>query len=204
MAKVTAPLMSFTASGAIAKALVFFPWKGINAVRQYVIPTNPDTDPQRIQRGYLRELVAAIHAAQTQMVYPWNKDDTAAYRQLAATEPTPRTWFNQVVRQGVLQLVADKSFAVFMQGLTTPGTDELAVVLAWYRTAAEAITEGYFWYGTSPTALINKELAEVSGDTAYVTINDLVTGKKYYWQFRSTLHDDYDNCRSGIYHGTPL
>ncbi|MGI9863023.1 hypothetical protein SDD30_16730 [Moorella naiadis] len=43
MAKVTAPLMSMDASGALGKALVFAKWKGINYARRYTIPMNPNT-----------------------------------------------------------------------------------------------------------------------------------------------------------------
>lgn len=40
MAKVTGPLYSMSASGKLGNAIVFFPWKGINAVRQWVVPVN--------------------------------------------------------------------------------------------------------------------------------------------------------------------
>jgi len=40
MAKVTGPLYSMSASGTIGKAMVFFGWKGINVVREWLIPKN--------------------------------------------------------------------------------------------------------------------------------------------------------------------
>jgi hypothetical protein len=40
MAKVTGPLFSMSASGKIANSMVFFGWKGLNVVRQWVIPAN--------------------------------------------------------------------------------------------------------------------------------------------------------------------
>jgi hypothetical protein len=40
MVKVTGPMQSISASGAFAKSMVFFGWKGINVVRQWLIPTN--------------------------------------------------------------------------------------------------------------------------------------------------------------------
>lgn len=54
MAKVTGPLMSMSASGKIADAIVFSVWKGVAYVRQYVIPANPmdpDQGDQRIILG---------------------------------------------------------------------------------------------------------------------------------------------------------
>lgn len=50
MAKVTGPLMSMSASGAIGKALVFFPWKGTAVVREWLKPANPQSATQGDQR----------------------------------------------------------------------------------------------------------------------------------------------------------
>jgi len=46
MAKVTGPLMSMSASGKIADAIVFFGWKGTNVVRQWLKPSNPQSTSQ--------------------------------------------------------------------------------------------------------------------------------------------------------------
>jgi len=50
MAKVTGPLQSFSATGKIANALVFFAWKGIPVVRQWLKPANPKSSDQGDQR----------------------------------------------------------------------------------------------------------------------------------------------------------
>ena len=50
MAKVTGPLFSMSASGKIGDAMVFFGWKGINVVRGFVIPSNPQSAGQGDQR----------------------------------------------------------------------------------------------------------------------------------------------------------
>lgn len=46
MAKVTGPLMSMSASGKLADAIVFFTWKGNNVVRQWLKPSNPQSADQ--------------------------------------------------------------------------------------------------------------------------------------------------------------
>lgn len=51
MSKVNAPLLSFNASGAIAKTQVYASWKGRPYVRRYVIPANPDTTEQQSTRN---------------------------------------------------------------------------------------------------------------------------------------------------------
>ena len=48
------PLLSGSASGKLANAMVFFPWKGIAVVRKWLIPTNKmssDQGDQRIMLG---------------------------------------------------------------------------------------------------------------------------------------------------------
>lgn len=50
MAKVTGPLYSMGASGKIGDAMVFFPWKGLNVVRQWVMPVNKESADQGNQR----------------------------------------------------------------------------------------------------------------------------------------------------------
>ena len=51
MAKTTAPLLSFSAGGQIAKTQVYSTWKGRPYVRRYVIPANPQTAAQTLTRS---------------------------------------------------------------------------------------------------------------------------------------------------------
>jgi len=53
MAKVTGPLMSMSAAGKVAKSIVFFGWKGINVVRQWLKPANPQSTDQGDQRIFM-------------------------------------------------------------------------------------------------------------------------------------------------------
>jgi len=50
MAKVTGPLMSMSASGKLGDSIVFSIWKGNAYVRQFVVPSNPQTGDQGDQR----------------------------------------------------------------------------------------------------------------------------------------------------------
>lgn len=65
MAKVTMPLMSTEARGKIADALVFFPWKGLNIVRQWLKPANPQSTDQMTARTKLAAIGKAISKIQT-------------------------------------------------------------------------------------------------------------------------------------------
>lgn len=56
MARTVAPLLSFGASGAIAKTQVYSKWKGRPYARRYVIPANPDTTDQQAVRNVFKWL----------------------------------------------------------------------------------------------------------------------------------------------------
>ena len=59
MAKVTGPLLSLDASGSVAKTITFSRWKGINYVRQRVIPTYSNTADQVAMRDLITDLSEA-------------------------------------------------------------------------------------------------------------------------------------------------
>ena len=60
MAKVTGPLMSMSASGKLADAIVFSIWKGQAYVRQWLVPANPQSAAQGNQRTMLAGLGRAV------------------------------------------------------------------------------------------------------------------------------------------------
>lgn len=68
MAKVTMPLLSGSASGKIADAMVHFTWKGISVVRQWLKPANPMSAGQgnrRIMLGGLGRAVGEVRPSST-------------------------------------------------------------------------------------------------------------------------------------------
>lgn len=197
MAKLKAPLMSLGASGAIAKSIVFFPWKGLNAAREYIVPANPKTVKQTTQRGYLSDAVAAIHAAQADATNPLVSADVVAYSLYGSCEPDPRTWFNQAVKNWLDQKVATKLPCLCSAGVLDNATaGQLdATLYLWEATCAA----GKFYYGTSKTALINSVAAVITAQEATATIPALVAGVKYFVQFRPDPADPCEGARSGIY-----
>ncbi len=205
MAKLSAPLLSFAASGKIANALVYFGWKGLNVVRQYVVPANPRTTGQVTQRSYLTEAVAAVHAAQVLAAHAMEQIDISSYALLGSTWPTPRTWFNEVVKRWIDQRVAGLRSSIFHDCDITGGNTIITINLYFTDGGANHITAGDFWYGTSKTALINSVAASMYS-APYLAIGDLTglaNGTKYYVQFRPTAHADFVGVRSGIYYATP-
>ncbi|MBA7569966.1 hypothetical protein ES708_11711 [subsurface metagenome] len=200
MAKVKGPLFSLGASQKLADTLVYFSWKGLNVVREYVVPANPRTALQTTQRGHLTDIVGKIHAAQASTTHPLTAMDTAAYALWASVVQPATTWFNQAVRNGIDQLVKGLRECVFSGGVTTPDTEQLTVEV-W--SLGIAPTAGVFRYGTSKTALINSiDSTPVGGSNAAI-ITGLTTGVKYFWQFVPSEPVTILGTKSGIYSGRP-
>lgn len=98
MAKVVGPLMSYEARGKIANMVVFFPWKGINVVRKWLKPTNPQDPDQMRQRSILKGIGKAIKYIQT-------ADDISngsiVYQRALALAPSGQIW-NAYLAKNVL------------------------------------------------------------------------------------------------------
>lgn len=205
MAKLKAPLMSLGATGQLGKSLVFFPWKGLDVVREYVIPTNPQSTDQTTQRGYLTDAVAAVHLAQGYATLPLDEGDIRAYALWGSNWPTPRTWFNQAVKNYIDQVVAGKKCGAYRTGNSAEQDKKLKVNIRNTYIQGGMITTGRFYYGTSKTALHNFKLAtpDLPNMEMTATIDNLTNGVKYYWQFRPLTVAAWVGCLSGIYHGTP-
>lgn len=199
MAKLKAPLMSLGASGALGKALVFFGWKGLDVVREYVIPANPKTAAQVTQRGYLTAAVAAIHAAEALAADALVAVDKSAYALYGSTFPTPRTWFNQIVRAWVVAEVNSEIKQILGDGtFSDPATEEITLVLENYQVADQA---GFMYCGTSKTSMPKKVAADGVANAHSGVFTALTKGVKYFFQFRPTKEtDDKYVARSGIYH----
>lgn len=206
MAKLKAPLLSLGASGAIGKSLVYFPWKGLDVVREYVIPANPKTAAQDTQRGYIIAVVAAIHAAQALATNPLDQDDTSAYSLLGSTEPTPRTWFNTICKLWIdCELKADIPVIYSDGTITTKTASAIDLIMYLNEKTPSSLVAGKFYFGSSKTALIHSKPATVvAGVSVALSAEDcsafLTAGKKYFVQFKPDAADPCEGAESGIYY----
>ena len=73
MAKITAPLLSFGASGSIAKTLVASKWKGRPYMRQHVIPANPQSVSQTLTRNAFSSAAAIWKIGGPILRAPWER-----------------------------------------------------------------------------------------------------------------------------------
>ena len=206
MAKLKAPLFSLGASGKLGGALVYMTWKGLDTVREYVIPANPDTLLQQTQRGYLRIMVDAIHAAQASATNPLDSDDQVAYSALAAAKGKIMTWFNQAVKLGLDALRVPDGYTIYRDGrMADLDKDDFRPRLNVTDDTLLKVANGKFYLGTSKTNLVHSEVANVTPgvivDLAVASgFSGLTAGKKYFWQFRPDAADPCEGSDSGIYY----
>ena len=73
MAKITAPLLSFDASGTIAKVQTYAKWRGVPYVRKHVIPANPKSTAQVLTRDIFANLDAMWKQGGPLMRAPWDR-----------------------------------------------------------------------------------------------------------------------------------
>lgn len=99
MAKVDGPLLSLEARGKIADAIVYFPWKGRHAVRQWLKPANKKSTLQ----GYLRASLKAIGKviAEIACVAKVGDVDSALYSLCTAKAEAGMNW-NAFLARGFL------------------------------------------------------------------------------------------------------
>ena len=93
MAKVLRPLQSGSASGQIGKAAVHSDWKGIHAVRSYVIPANPKTTAQVSVRTKFRDCINGWHSAGMGAL------DKEAWKRYVESVKRPMTGMNAYVSE---------------------------------------------------------------------------------------------------------
>lgn len=186
MAKLTAPLFSLKASGQLGKSLVYLNWKGINDVRTYVIPANPKSNLQNIQRGYMIDGVDMWHAN------AWNAADLTAFNNWAGVSGAAMSGFNRVIKE-------------YIYARTHAGTWHavLSVVISLITTTGFKITAAgsaavtfECHYGTSPTAMVNTEAVANAAGVLTVTLAGLTANVVYFAEIVPTTAAEYG--RTGI------
>lgn len=187
MAKVKGPLFSLSASGQIAKTLVYGDWKGIDIVRKYVIPANPKTSGQQTQRGYFGAAVEDWHTDGFTAI------DVAAWNLYALALKVAQSGFNILVKLKILCAVAAESWIPLVDCLVTTITAVGATVNI---TGTVGSVIHIFW-GTSKTNMFNEEnMADTAGDYE-VTLTGCGASTKIYFYIKDT--DAGEQARTGIY-----
>ena len=171
MAKVTGPLMSMDARGSIGKAIVFMAWKGINTVRQFVIPANPNSQDQQTVRGYFS---SAVTKYKTLIA-----TDTAAW--VARAAGLQLSGYNMFVQKVCNALKDAKVWAVLHGIIPDVSVADVITVDGVSDNAALVHVK----VGTAPgvfSQVFDEAAGRVAAGAFTVDCTALVTGTKYYFQ----------------------
>ncbi len=205
MAKLKGPLFSLQAAGQIAKTLVYFPWKGLNVAREYVVPANPKTALQTTQRGYLTDAVALVHTAMADATNPLASIDQVAYSTLASAKGRIITWFNQAVKLFLDVIRAANVPCVYSDmTFTTKTAGAIDLILYLNEGTPSSLVAGKFYFGSTKTNLINAKAATVVAGVSVALVAEdcsafLTAGVKAYVQFKPDAADGCEGADSGIY-----
>ena len=159
MARVTAPLLSLSASGKFADTLVASSWKGIPVMRQYVKPSNPDTEAQGDQRDMMTACVSVWRNSftNTLMRTAWNR--------LALLMKDTMSGFNAFISNAVKAGNTDPAASFAELGEAIAGL-KVSFDLLNLDDGATGDETGDFeiWAGSSPgSLLLIEEIAIVAG-----------------------------------------
>ncbi|GAI57182.1 unnamed protein product [marine sediment metagenome] len=190
MAKLKAPLLSFGASGALAKAIVFFPWKGVDAVREYVIPANPKTKPQRDQREHMSNAVDEWHDAKYSAI------DVTAWNRFAGTLKAIMSGFNAMVRTFIKEAILDNTWTRLKDMyLEDVEDDRFTATIA----IPSALGDPTIHWGTSKTHFPDEAVMPTTdGNKGTYTITGLTKNTLYYFYCHYGVSGDTYG-RTGIY-----
>lgn len=190
MATVKAPLLSFGASGQLAKTLVYFPYKGLDVVRSHVVPANPNTAAQQVQRGYMTDAVDEWHAA------GYTDGDHGAFSRWATTLGAGLSGFNAFVRSFINVAVGGDTWQRIAAAVSSAiGAAQFTVNV----TSTSGGTAPVLHYGVSPTFMPNVvNMNDNTGNDWEATPTGLSSNTRYYWYIsRGTPGGNYG--RTGVY-----
>lgn len=98
MAIVTGPLHSDDARGKLASSLVFMGWKGIKTVRQWIVPTNP----QSADQGNIRTLIGGLGRAIGKVVVSSAYHDQLTTLDLIPDRQSKQSYLVQYIKDNYL------------------------------------------------------------------------------------------------------
>jgi len=172
MAKTTAPLLSFSASGQIAKTQVYSKWKGRGYVRRHVVPSNPQTSEQTLTRSAFSWLQAVYKLAPPLVTAPWE----AYANGLVMTSRNAFTKQNL----GVIRPETDLNTFIMSPGalgglppvtaVPTPGNDQISIAVV----APTTVPTGWTIY-SAVGAVIKDQDPQTDTDYTITAIEDLTS-----------------------------
>lgn len=173
--------MSMDARGQLGKMLVFMGWKGIKDVRSYVVPANPKSAGQVVQRGFMADAVDAWHQLGRNIL------DTAAFNLLASLEVLPMSGFNTFCKRYISNYILGYTPISVAGGVIVSNAGG-SIVMTFPVGGIPAIKGRY---GYSPLVMSTEFDAVVAAGVATYTMGSLTIGATLYFQpFIASPHDE--------------
>ena len=186
MARTTAPLLSWSAYGQIAKTQVYASWKGRSYVRRYAVPANPQTTEQTKTRSVFAALCALYQYLPAGSLGAWtlygkNSQFTARNGWIKQNLPVLR---GETDLNNIIMSPAAGGGLPATDVTPTPGDTEIVVDLTepdlpvgWTITKAWAMAI----LDADPNMVITPEVVAGSDDTTpySVTLTGLTNGSVY-------------------------
>lgn len=185
MAKVEGPLLSLGAGGALGESIVFSSWKGINYVKKYVVPANPNSTDQQTQRAYFGNAVDAFHGAE------YILSDRLSLNRAATFSGKAQSGFNLMVGKYIdMQIAGDTMYQLRDLEVISEAAGQLEIGVSEHGDTSDLTVKLLF--GTNPNFLVDQgAMAWDAGDTRYEkTVTGLVAGVVYYWAAKVTSAGD--------------
>jgi hypothetical protein len=196
MAKVDGPLMSLEARGKIGDAIVFFPWKGKHAVRQWLKPTQPNSTLQ----GNVRAAMYAIGKWIKKIMSNSGGDgvDSKIYSLNTAKAPAGVNW-NAFAAQGFLALLqsAGTFKTASLLALVSAYSSLTASVLTAFKTNATALGMADFAFNYGYTVTIEAGCQLYFGALACY-YNSIQASAPYNTALASWVASDVDAFKSDM------
>lgn len=206
MAKVGAPFLSLIARGSVGKSLTATAWKGIKVMKQYSIPSNPQTVDQQSQRARIASAVSFWKTAGL------GTEDKQSWDRYAAQLGRRMSGFNAFVGSAKLLLARDAAASTTIDidyGYVTD--DQFSPTFQMLGLASQSNEslsgDSYVWlYGDKPRFLAGSRRAAFvdpgPGGIWYVSASDesplpIPAGSRAYYQLYRLI-DNRDYPVSGI------
>ena len=148
MAKLVGPFMSLEARGKLGDAIVAFVWKGRNVLRAWTIPSNPQSEGQKL----IRQKFAAM-GKNTKVIKEIQSDLPAGsemYQLIKAVTPAAQIWNAEFAKAALDDLKVDGNYTVFAAAIAACDFVSEAFSLAAGTLGMAAITGAPYASEISP------------------------------------------------------
>lgn len=188
MAVVKGPLFSLSASGQIAKSLVYMTWKGIKDVRQHVTPANPQTTDQTTQRDALSDCVSAWKN------YFTHATGRSQWNRWALNAAGAMSGFNGFIRNALKLIVTDPDASFAIRLLAAEGQTFYAIMLNLDDGGVgDEVGDFEMWAGSTIGNMTLRESIAIAGGEVNGTVDLGDVADIMYVKIRKAGYD-----RSGI------